>query len=311
MADDRVLSAPVVAHLPTPPSRWYDVGYSLTAAGKIAIRRCDRDMHAEAMQRRFAPSSSPPPYGAVKSRLSIFDGQTESVAIESSESFGRCDQLSNGCWVVTGYSGGDEWDARILSPRGNLIRRFEIGNAVGHLQCDAAGAIWVGYFDYASGEKFGLIKFDDHGRILWRADSNETDPMDVFHCYALNVSGERAWAYYDLDFPIVDIDANGRTRVRKCSMEGASALAVSGEMAILAGGYEEDRNRIVLLDLDDDLAHVVEQFRLDTVPEFDPSRPWLFEARGEALHMVHKGVWRRLSVTDVHACVQSSSLRRP
>lgn len=311
MADDRVLSAPVDAHLPTPPSGWYDVDYALTATGKIAIHRCDRDIHAEAMQRRVAPSSSPRPYGGAKSRLSIFDGQTESVAIESSESFRRCDQLPNGCWVVTGDSGGDQWDARILSPQGDLIRRFEIGNAVGHLPCDAVGAIWVGYFDYASGEKFGLIKFDDRGRILWRADSNETSLMDVFDCCALNVSGDRTWAYYYLDFPIVDIDANGRTRVRKCSIDGANALAVSGEMAMLAGGYGEDRNRIVLLDLDDDFAHVVEQFRVDTVAEFDPSRPWLFEARGEALHMVHRGVWRRLSVTDVYACVPSSSLRCP
>ena len=311
MADDRILTAPVVAHLQTPPAGWYDVGYSLTAAGKIAIRRCDRDMHTDAMQRRLAPSSSPPPYDGVKSRLSIFDGQAENVAIESSEWFGRCDQLPNGCWVLTGCSGGDEWDARLLSPQGDLIRRFNIGNAVGHLQCDAAGAIWVGYFDYAAGDKFGLIKFNDRGQILWRADSNEIALMDVFDCYALNVCGDRTWAYYYLDFPIVDIDAKGQTRVRKCSIDGADALAVSGEMALLAGGYGEDRNRIVLLDLDDDFAHVVEQFRLDTVAEFDPSRPWLFEARGEALHMVHKGVWRRLSVTDVYAYAQSSSLLRP
>jgi hypothetical protein len=310
VVNDRTLTAQTVGRLPEAPKGWYDVAYALSASGNLTLLRCDFDVRGNNTRREdvFGPWQQIPL--DARDRLSVFDGKVECCAIEF-EYEGQVsvfDMFSDGRWIVaSGRSRPDELKARVFSPQGELLRRFGVGDAIGHLQCDSAGAVWVGYFDEAGGEEFGLIKFDDHGKILWRADSNKAGLLDILDCYALNVGGDSVWAYYYTDFPVVDVDASGRTRVRKCPIAGAEALAVDGQAALLAGGYDGNRNRIVLLELDEYCARVVEQFRIDFVPAFDRARPWLLDARGNAVHVVEKGVWRRLSVSDVRAHVSATT----
>lgn len=281
---------PIVAPLPSPPGGWFDFSYSLFRDGTLGVIRTDHDVQRD-------KSRIPPNTRAVLSR---FNGQTERRVMEYSlaEYSDVCDQLTNGEWIARsgGYS-----DLCIVSPEGRFIRRFELGPGAGHIQSDASGAIWVGYFDYADGENYGVIKFDDHGRLLWRADKAEPDEPDIFDCYALNVSGDKTWAYYYVDFPILEVDGRGRTRLRACDITGADAIAVDRQYALLAGGYGEEQSRIALLELRGDKARVVEQFRAEPIARSNFEWPWLLAGRADAIHAVHEGVWHRIRVSEVCA----------
>lgn len=211
------------------------------------------------------------------------------------------DVLPDGCWIVAaGHCQPGEANARTLSPTGALIRRFAVGDAIAHLQCDAQGAIWVGYRDENRAEC--LNKFDSHGRELWAfagvANASDDDESYMYDCYALNVSGEKTWTYYYTGFPVVEIDALHKVRAWHCPVAGAHALAVEGQLALIAGGYGEERNRLVLAGLDRNPIRIIEEFRLD-IPEKPESGTMLFHARGNALHVVREGVWRRVMVSDV------------
>jgi hypothetical protein len=301
MMSRRRMMLPVVATLPVPPLGWHDVAYSVALTGKLAILRADFDVHACGMSRQDGDVTPIPE--ATRCRLSLFDGQSEGGTIEFPyEWAGKFDPLPNGDWAVAdnwgiGYRRIDP-SVRILSPRSDLLRIFRVGRDVECLQCDADGAIWVGYGDQAEWPFHGGIKFDVRGEILWRDSS-------VLYCDALNVTADRAWVYCEpCDF-ILDIDVNLRIRRRECPLVGASALAVDGDMALLAGGYkglsgedEDERDRLALLKVRDDSVEVIEEFRLDTVTDPDPEHPWLFAGRGDAFHIVRSGIWYRLSVAE-------------
>jgi hypothetical protein len=299
---DRILRPSIVAHLPDPPAGMFDIAYGITAAGTLALMRSDCDVcgnllrypHAWDFRKEFAEG--------VRARLSVFDGSSESTATEFrlEDPFSIADQLPDGHWVIASRRcGADDENAYVLSSKGDLLRRFSLGDAINHLQCDTSGAIWVGYFDEAR-ELQGLVKFDGHGRALWRSGLDDAEAIDIFDCYALNVDGTTAWSCYYVDFPIVRIEQTRRTRIWRGSLTGVQALAVDHDLAFLAGGYEEKENRLVLVDLSGEEARVIEQFRFD-VPESADAGARLFQARNQTLHIVRQGVWRAISVADVVA----------
>jgi hypothetical protein len=300
MCDERSIDLMLVAHLPTPPAGWHDVGYSLTSSGKLAIHRCTQDLHAHRM-RRGDPSLPPLDVEGARHRCSLFDGRAESAGFEPpiNMPYVACDLFPDGNWLIVGGGSTGEENVCVLSPKGDLIRRFGIGGPLVSLQCDSAGAFWVGYRDEAVRSGFaGLIKFDASGRILWPLD-RKNPPFYVFDCWTLNVIGEKVWAYYEYDFPITSIDADGNTCVRPSDVEGALALAVDGETAILLGSFYEDRDRLTLLRLNNDSAQVIQTFRVQPIWGSDRDRPGLVEGRGDSIHMVHEGSWWRLSIADV------------
>jgi hypothetical protein len=257
---ERILRPSVVAPLPDPPAGMFDVAYAVTANGTLALLRADCDVHGNLRRTQSMWDFRQEFDKGVRARLSVFDGKLESTAFEFQleSPVPMLDQLPDGHWVIADRRCRfDEKNGRLLSPKGDLVRRFCLGDAIAHLQCDASGGIWVGYFDEAISKEFnGLIKFDSHGEMLWRSNSNNAD--DIIDCYALNVSGSNAWTYYYTDFPIVEVDATGRTRIWECPVRAANALAVEGDVALLAGGYEEDRNRVVLVALTEGTAQIIE-----------------------------------------------------
>jgi hypothetical protein len=298
--DKRLIDLTRVAPLPTPPAGWYDVGYSVTAIGKLAIRRCTLDLHGHGMKRRLDMSLPPLDTVGARHRCLLFDGEAESDHVEFPVNTPRgvCDVFPDGNWLIAGGGRPTEANTCVFSPTGDLIRRFGIGSGFGSVQCDSAGAFWVGYWDVACGDEFnGLLKFDASGEVLW-PPNREKVPIHVFDCWTLNVIGEKVWAYYELEYPITSIDAAGEVCVRRCGLEGATAFAVDGEMAILAGGYGEDgeeHDRLVLLRLRDDCAESVETFRIRPSWDLDPERPWLSQGRGDAVHLEHRAFNRTRS----------------
>lgn len=225
----------------------------------------------------------------------MFDGKDEVDGIEFPfDGVGPYDRLPNGDWAI---ASGVEETLRILSREGHLVRRFDVGNSLGHLQCASDGSIWAGYWDQADGPLLGIVKFSSQGEVVWQ----DSAPLD---CEALNVSRDRTWTYCYPELAIVDIDQDLRVRTRACGFAGATALAVDGEMALLASGYEGERGRVVLLKLHDDSVEVIEEFGLPELVEAEPGRPSLLIGRGETIHFLHHGVWHQLSVADA---IQSST----
>ena len=296
----------------------FDIAYAVTERGDLAVLRSNCDVNGNWVRNRALGHHGHPVLtsGALAS-VSLFDGAVEGSAIEFPLEYPapKLDHLPDGCWLLANSRCPvGETNAQLLSPDGAVLRRFCLGDGINHLQCDATGAIWAGYFDEGvfgnngwgllSGPEpigaSGLVKFDTHGAVLWRFDGQATGEKWIVDCYALNVNGSNAWAYYYTDFPIVEIGAKNNMRHWRCPVGGAKALAVGSGAALLFGGYNENKNRLVLLDLEAEAARICGEFRLD-IPEVAVGRASLLQARGDVVHIIRERNWMRVSVPDVRA----------
>jgi hypothetical protein len=92
---------------------------------------------------------------------------------------------------------------------------------------------------------------------------------------------------------------------------GPKAIAVAGNHALLAGGYQKEANRLALVDLVEngvgEQAPVLAAWTLPIRPlppsdnEWAPvwHRPSLLTGRGDTLHLVDDSVWYRWRVSDL------------
>lgn len=196
---------------------------------------------------------------------------------------------------------GPEHNAAVYGPDGELVQTGVLGDGIAHVAVSASGDIWVGYFDegvfgnYGWGGpgpepigSAGLVRFDRSLRPVWRLD--DTDMAD---CYALNIDGDTAWAYYYTEFPIARI-AGGNTTIwdNPAGVGGAKAVAVAEDRVALYGGYGNDGKRLVLGRLDDGRFHVRQTGRLD-LPRLRGPRYTGLYGRGETLHLIADQRWYR------------------
>ena len=116
-----------------------------------------------------------------------------------------------------------EMNAKVYGPDGKQNRGFLLGDGINHIQTDAEGRIWVGYFDEGifgnfgwqhAGGPFGaagLSCFAKSGQKIWDYEPPEGfDP--IADCYALNVSSSGVWSHYYSDFPIAHINSDWHVR---------------------------------------------------------------------------------------------------
>jgi len=128
----------------------------------------------------------------------------------------------------------------VYSSDGGLEHSSQLGDAIAHLLVDSTGGIWTGYFDegvFGGGEyaRHGLARFGPDLSLVWSYPP-DTGFGSISDCYALNVDGDIAWAYYYTDFPIVKVgpdEVNGWTT----SVLGAKALIVRDNKAALVGTH--------------------------------------------------------------------------
>ena len=214
-------------------------------------------------------------------RLSIFDGERESdVTTVPSVFFPEFDRMPDGRWLVaSSRAAAGERNGRIYAPDGTEEAALALGDAIEHLYCAPDGTVWLGYFDegvfglssqdgswpISNG---GIVQLDSSGAVLW-SFNQQVDPSRMVHdCYALTLAGSVPWACYYSDFPIVRIDGP-RPRIWSNEVAGAKAIAVSGDLILLAGGYDEDAGRIALLRLEGDHSHHVASLRFTPPPRFE------------------------------------------
>ena len=296
--------------LPIAPAGWFDYTYAALADGRLAIVRTRRDVHADyrrhwEMRERGVATLRSPEVWPDELRLSIFDGERESDATTvPSGFFPKIDRTPDGRWLVaSSRAAAGERNGRIYAPDGTEEAALVLGDAIVHLYCAPDDTIWLGYFDegvfgLSSQEgswpisNGGIVQLARSGAVLWSFNEGVDPSQMVADCYALTLAGCVPWACYYSDFPIVRIDGR-RIRIWSNEVAGAKAIAVSDDLILLAGGYDEDAARIALVRLEGEHGHHIASLRFTPPPLREPG---LVQGRDGRLHIVSNGAWTRLSV---------------
>jgi len=210
-------------------------------------------------------------------------------------------------------NGAAESNAAVYDADGELRREGVLGDGIADVQTTPSGEIWVSYFDEGVYGNFGwggadspapigspgLIRFRSDLDIAWRY------PYDggfgaISDCYALNVAGEDAWAYYYTDFPIVRVRA-AAVAGWSTDVRGAHALVVAEDRVVLVGGYGEDRGRLVAGSIQGDVFARDRLARL-AMPDGRPvPAAATVLGRGSELHVVVGQSWLKLGLEDLAA----------
>ncbi len=202
---------------------------------------------------------------------------------------------------ATSRDGVPEGNARVYGAAGEIRRAFTLGDGIAHALVDDAGTIWVGYFDegvYGDSpiSAAGLVRFDASGDVRWSYEPPEGLVID--DCYCLNVSGEDVWTSYYSRFPIVHIHDQAVTGIWRNVVTGARALAIANDRVLLVGGYRDDHNRAVLVELSADHARESQRFTISTRDDM-PLQSATFVGRGPFLDILDGSDWYRLDVRQL------------
>ncbi|MFF0769581.1 hypothetical protein ACFYUK_11860 [Nonomuraea wenchangensis] len=210
------------------------------------------------------------------------------------------------CW----RDGAAECNAAIYDADGKRQREGVLGDGIEDVQTTPSGEIWVSYFDEGVcgnrgwGEadspapigSRGLIRFRSDLDIAWRY------PYDgefggIADCYALNVVGEDAWAYYYTDFLIVRIRA-GAIAGWSTEVRGAHGLVVADDGVVLVGCYG-DRRPLVAGSFQGEYFSADRPARLVMPNGRSVSRTATVLGRGSELHVVVGQSWLKLGFEDL------------
>jgi hypothetical protein len=219
------------------------------------------------------------------------------------EPFVRVDEFPDGRWLIVNARSRGQGNARVLSNDGKEERRIELGDGIEHVKIDDHQRIWVGWFDEGifgndnwrlPGRKWapsahGIAAFDDQGALITHATLES-----IADCYSLNVFGDEAWACTYTDFPIWRM-RDGRECTWATNLRGTRAIAVRHPHVLAAGGYQDEANRVLLLMLQEQKAHVLGEWRL---PFGTDTPATLIDGRGDELHVVQGQCWHRWRIAD-------------
>jgi hypothetical protein len=230
--------------------------------------------------------------------------------------FPLVEQLPDGQTLIVGTrcayrDEGPELNAAVFDRDGNRRRDFCLGDGIQWLQTTSAGKVWVGYFDEGvfgnlgwaettRGEYVppvgarGLVRFDSAGNREWSYEP-PAGRDSIADCYALNVTDDLVWTYYYTDFPLAQVDEADTVRCWSTNVGGATAIAVDDGQVVLAGGYGEERRRLVSLTFDGDRLRETGQDSVCIPTELGTE--WSFIGRGSELHVLGRTRWLRVPLS--------------
>lgn len=205
---------------------------------------------------------------------------------------------------------GPDRNALVYDSDGAVVAEYVFGDGVESVLTTPSGYAWVGYFDegvfgnYGWGGpgpepvgSCGLARFGPGGEQEWRFPRDDAAPID--DCYALNVTGETAWACYYSDFPVVRVDDGALTAWRNDVAHGGKSLVVDDRRVGLVGGYRPARDRLVVGEMSGADLRAVGRYRL-VLPEGQPlPEEARMVGRGAELHVFHDSDWYLLSLADI------------
>jgi hypothetical protein len=207
-------------------------------------------------------------------------------------------------------SDGPDRNAVIVDATGTVARQGTLGDGIQHVLTTSSGKIWVGYFDEGVFGNYGwggdgpqplgwsgLIRFNGRFEPEWRFPQ-ATAEHGIDDCYALNVTGEDAWACYYSDFPVIHV-SDDRLTTWPTSGAAATAVLIGDDTCVLVGGYRNDRDRLVTGTLDAGRFTKTRQARL-AMPAGQPLPDGtLLVGRGRHLHAFTGTDWHRVSLDDI------------
>lgn len=323
------------------PAGWQPVRYAILADGSLAVLATDVDLAGEHQRIDLAWRAQvtlEPPSRlrelAAAGRARIWS-MTAAGAWSEGPTFlletpsPMLDRFADGRWLVV-----DSWsrdiNSRVLSPDGAVIDRFRLGIGVEHLAI-VDDRIWVGWDDQSvdsygtcqiPGQEVALspnavLCFSDDGRPLFLPDWPEHGVWVQDPC-ALNADETGAWCcpyMVALEyFPLVRVVPGEATRWWHNDLTGSVAIAIDGDHAVLAGGYEMDR--LALLSLPGtgtgEHAPVIATWSMPPPPPAPgdtgaPGRPPLLVGRGDTIHLVQDQIWYRWRVRDLASADRHSA----
>ena len=318
--------------LPELPSGWYLSACTVTNSGSLAILAKDIDLSAGqfdwtnpgAIQARYNASAQ------ANICLWEFDGKELDSGIQVSVKarFAKVDRFSDGQWLVVDSRTSGVPNGFILSSSGDLCRKVLLGDGIEQIAIAPDETIWVGWFDEGVGgntdwkmagqdwppSSEGVGHFDRSGRFLPQRVYPENGDF-ISDCYALRVGPDAVWHCCYADFPIVGLYPSGDLRWWCNSICGATALAVDGAFALLAGGYGNDSSRLVLVSLEGsgtgEMARPIAEWQLpltaskrsefvtqEMVANHLFEAPTLLTGRGDTVHLIVGSNWFRYRVKD-------------
>jgi hypothetical protein len=283
----------------------------------LALIRTRMDIRAEqlrlheAMKGGFSPRRHPDLWRD-DMLLSVFDGVAETDAVTMPPALHPvADRMPDGRWLVAASRAGlGEKNGRIHAADGRMERTMILGDGIENLFCAPDGTIWVGYFDegvfggphkdgswpVSSG---GIVQFDASGRVLWSFNDRVGEDRPVVDSYAMTLSGSDVWACFYIGFPIVRV-RGGEPQFWANAVDGASAIAVNGDLVLLGGGYGAKDNHIAVVKREGDTSRKIGTLR------YAPGKPTaagLMQGRGDMLHIVSDGVWYKVGVDAAAAAI--------
>lgn len=133
----------------------------------------------------------------------------------------------------------DVKNAYVFDKEGNIIDRYEFGDAVADVQATHEGDVWVSYFDQSDQGlhcyKDGVKNFDFHDSI-WK-NNQHVPPID--DCYAMNVTLDSTNIYYYNSFPFVKIMGDNKFELYEdIPIEGSNAFATNGDIVLFSHDYD-------------------------------------------------------------------------
>ena len=240
-------------------------------------------------------------------------GRDAIVLHEPPPAYPTLQSLPDGRLVVVGSraecrDGVAENNAYVYGTDGSLERMGCLGDGIEHVQTSADGSIWVGYFDegvYGNDGwgspgpepvgSPGIVRFTPGLEVAWEYPLHESATID--DCYALNVVGDEVWACCYSDFDVIRI-RDGLIRSWSNEVEGARAIAISGDSVALFGGYGKDHDRLVIGSLDEDELTVDVTGRLTMPNGRRLPQDAVVVGRGDELHVLVGLEWFTWSLAD-------------
>ena len=295
--------------LPLTPKGWFVYRYYLLSDGALAVVWTDRDVNAEyrawmASGDKQHLSQRMPDFWDGKAQLALVTELDASDPISIPlVRYPIIDRFPDGRWLVTSARAGDnEFNAHILAEDGQPTSSFALGDGIEHVRCAQDGTIWIGYFDEGvfgdSAGSGGIVQFAANGQPLWSYnDSEATGQSIIDECYALTVAGDEIWACFYSEFPILRVKG-GQKALWTNKIFGAKALAVDGAIVLLAGGYDEDANRLALVRLEQGAAKLIGAFQCPEIENAD-----LISGHSSVIHVVKNERWTRFSVSDAQSAL--------
>ncbi|BCJ76735.1 hypothetical protein CS0771_62790 [Catellatospora sp. IY07-71] len=138
-------------------------------------------------------------------------------------------------------------NAHVFDASGAHVRSFCLGDGIEQIGVDAAGSIWVAYFDEGVFGNLGwsdplgaagLVRFADDGRRLWSFQPPPGTDM-IADCYALNVDAHTTWLCYYTDFPVVRVTDGRAQLLGSAPVRGSRALVACRDEVVLVGSYDD------------------------------------------------------------------------